>query len=83
MSGAPASVRCAAREENGDNCKAGIGAGSDWALRDRMAGRWTTVGRRHYCPAHKTEAEERAEFDARADRRLDAVMARIRKGALR
>jgi len=75
----PASVRCAARDENGDECRAGIDAGSTWCLEDQMKDRWTTVGRRHYCPAHKAQADEQAEFEARADVALDGLMARAKK----
>lgn len=73
------SVHCDARRADGSECLAGIDAGCPGALTALMQGRWTTVGRRDYCPAHKTDGEERAEFEGRADKALDGVMARARK----
>jgi hypothetical protein len=75
------SVHCDARVEDGSECLAGIDAGCPGALAALMKGRWTTVGRRDYFPAHKQEAEERAEFECRADATLDPLMARLRKSS--
>lgn len=70
-------VNCNGRKVDGRQCLASV-TGGDAGVALLMKDGWTTVGSRHYCPAHKTDADERTEFERCADE-AEVMMARARK----